>query len=290
MTGSAFGGPAGADQQPPALVLIGHVGDPRQWQCTPQSQAECAAAFVVDRVAWANGKDVPLTSPGTGDQLTGKLLESRMTLSQVAARIGPADMVVAGAAFQAGGIATVDPRWNLAGDDLVWLVRTVAASASSPGQAARPETVWLVDDATGKVIDSQPLKMDADYRPARVWQMATAHGVDCCGDDATLAFEGVTAGDGTVLYEGLVSGGASGGRGTTTFGGGYGSRPLVLPAGRYSISFWLAPYSHGVQGTPRGTCSTQVVLAPLEDVTLNADFPFDERCTVGSAPTPSSGP
>ena len=37
--------------EPAALVLIGHAGDARQWQCTAATQAACAAAFVVDRVA-----------------------------------------------------------------------------------------------------------------------------------------------------------------------------------------------------------------------------------------------
>lgn len=268
LTGSALG-----NFQPATVVLIGHVDDPRQWRCTPQTQPECAAAFVVDRVAWADGKDVPLAAPETGDRQTGKVLKPEMTLTQVAARIGSAEVVVSGAAFQASEISMVDPRWNLTGDGLVWLARTVAKAVSSPAQTAHPETVWLVDDATGKVIDSQPLKSDASYRPARLWQMATAHGVDCCGGDSTQAFERVTAAGGTVIYEGLVSQASTAGLGTTTFGGGYGSPPLVLPAGGYAVSFWLAPYSEGVAGTPHDGCSTQISLAPLDSVSLNADFP-----------------
>ncbi len=48
----------GATGEPAALVLIGHAGDARQWQCTAATQAQCASAFVVDRIAWANGHDV----------------------------------------------------------------------------------------------------------------------------------------------------------------------------------------------------------------------------------------
>ena len=79
--------------------------------------------------------------------------------------------------------------------------------------------------------------------------MATAHGVDCCAGDV-LAFYRVASGDGTVVYEGMVPGGSSGGSGSTTYGGGYGSGPLVLPAGGYSITAWLATYNGGVTGTP----------------------------------------
>ena len=147
--------------------------------------------------------------------------------------------------------------------------------------------MWLVDDATGKVIDSHPLKVDADYKPARLWQMATVHGAECCAGDVS-AFYRVASGDGTVVYEGMVSGGSSEG-GSTTYGGGYGSAPLVLPAGGYSVTAWLATYDGGVAGTPRDECSTQVTLRPLDDVALNADYLPNKACTFQPAPSPSPG-
>jgi hypothetical protein len=278
----------GATGEPAALVLIGHAGDARQWQCTAATQAQCASAFVVDRIAWANGHDVPPTAPQTGDQQTGKAITPRMTLAEVAAAVGLGDDLLTGAASRAGDIATVDPRWNLAGDNVVWLLRSLGPAAGSDAQGARPEIVWLVDDATGKVIDSHPLKLASDYRPARLWQMATAHGVDCCAGDV-LAFYRVASGDGTVVNEGMVPGGSSGEQGSTTYGGGYGSGPLVLPAGEYSITAWLAPYSGGVAGAARGECSTKVDLRPLDDVALNADYPPNKVCTFQPAPSPSPG-
>ncbi len=45
----------GAMGAPVAMVLIGHGGDARQWQCTAATQAQCASAFVVDRIAVADG-------------------------------------------------------------------------------------------------------------------------------------------------------------------------------------------------------------------------------------------
>ena len=279
---------AGATGEPSALVLIGHAGDPRQWQCTAATQAECASAFVVDRVAWANGSDVSPAAPETGDQQTGKLLTPAMTLDQVASAIGLGDNLLTGAALRARDIATIEPRWTLAGNHIVWLVRSLGQAAASGPPETRPETVWLVDDATGKVINSHPLKLDTSFQPARLWQMVTAHGVGCCAGDV-LAFYRVTSADGTVLYEGMVQGGSSGGTDSTTYGGSYGSNPLVLPPGGYSITAWLAPYSDNTMGTPRGECSTQVTLRPLDDVALNADFPPNKACTFGSAPSPSSG-
>ena len=279
----------GATGEPAALVLIGHAGDARQWQCTATTQDQCASAFVVDRIAWAEGHDVPPAAPETGNQQTGKVIAPRMTLAQVAAAAGLGDDLLTGAAFRAGDIATVDPRWNFAGDDIVWLVRSLGPAAGSGAGEARPETVWLVDDARGKVIDSHPLQLAADYQPARLWQMATAHGVDCCAGNV-LAFYRVKSGDGTLVYEGMVPGGESGGSDSTTFGGSYGSGPLVLPAGAYSTTAWLASYAGGVMGTPRDECSTQVTLRPLDDVALNAEYPSGKACTFQPAPSPSPGP
>jgi len=86
----------GATGEPAALVLIGHAGDARQWQCTAATQAQCASAFVVDRIAWANGHDVPPTAPQTGDQQTGKAITPRMTLAEVAAATGLGDNLLTG--------------------------------------------------------------------------------------------------------------------------------------------------------------------------------------------------
>ena len=278
----------GATGRPVALVLIGHAGDPRQWQCTVPTQAECANAFVVDRIAWADGHDVPPMAPQTGDQQSGTPITPRMMLAQVAPAIGLGDDLLTGAPFRAGDIASVDPRWNLAGDNVMWVVRSLGQAAEPAGGESRPETVWLVDDAAGHVIDSHPLKVASDYQPARLWQMATVHGVDCCAGDV-LAFYRVATSVGMALYQGTVPGGSSGGTDSTTFGGSYGSGPLVLPAGDYSIGAWLAPYSGGVAGAPRDECSTQVTLGPLDDVVLNADFPPDRACTFQPAPSPSPG-
>ena len=218
-SGDATSSLTGGDtSEPVALVLIGHAGDARQWQCTTATRAECAAAFVVDRIAWAEGHDVPAAAPQTGDRLTGKVLTPRMTLAQVAAAIGLGDDLLTGAALQSGAVATVDPRWNFGGADIVWVVRSLAPAAASDPAGVRSETVWLVDDATGHVIDSHPLKVAADYQPARLWQMATATGIDCCSGDVA-AFYRVKSASGTVVYDGQVPGGESGGQGSTTFGG-----------------------------------------------------------------------
>jgi hypothetical protein len=277
-----------ATGEPAPLVLIGHGGDARQWLCTTTTQDECAHAFVVDRVAWAQGHDVPLTAAQTGNQQSGQPISPKMTLAEVTAAAGLGDSVVAAAALRAGDIATVDPRWTFAGDNVLWLVRSIAPGAASPDQATSAETVWLVDDATDVVVDRHPLKLDPAYQPARLWQIATVHGYDCCAGNLE-AFAAVQKSDGNLVYQGLVSNSASGGLGSTTFGGGYNSAPLVLPAGTYTITNWIADYISGVMGTPRDQCSTQVTLGPLDNATVNSDFPAGQACTFGPAPSSSPG-
>jgi hypothetical protein len=282
------GGPSG---EPPAFVLIGHAGDARQWQCTAATQTACARAFVVDRIAWANGNDVPLVALPTTTQLSDKPITPTMTLAQIAAALGLGDDLLAGTAFRKGDIASVDPRWNFVGDDVVWLVRSLGPIDVAGTGQTRPETVWLVDDASGQVIDSHPLQLAADYQPARLWQMATVHGRQCCNGD-TFAFDGVESGGGTPVFDGLVPGGESGSSESdaTTFGGSYGSGPLVLPAGDYTVTAWLASYDHDAVGLPRRECKTLVTLLPLQDVVLNADYPHNRACTFQPAPSPSPVP
>jgi hypothetical protein len=279
----------GATGEPAALVLVGHAGDARQWQCTAATRAECASAFVVDRVAWANGNELPPAAPETGDQQTGKVITPRMTLAQVATAAALGDDLLTGAPIRKGDIATIDPRWNFAGDDIVWLVRSLGPAAASGARERRTETVWLVDDATGRVIDGHPLKLDSGYQPARLWPMATVHGVECCPGNVFPFFR-VESGDGTLVYEGMVSGGASGEGEATTYGGTYGSGLLVLPAGDYSIAVWLATDEGGMTSAPRDACSTRVTLGPLDDVALRADFPPDKACSLQRAPPPSDEP
>jgi hypothetical protein len=268
---------------PARLVLVGHAGDPRQWQCTAETQRECSRTFVVERVAWAEGRELPLTAPETGDQQFGRPITPRMTLEQVVAAAGLGDTVVTGAPFRIGDIATVDPRWNFAGDGVTWLVRAREQAGQSEDDVTRAETVWLVDDATGSVIDSHPLQLDPAFQPARLWRQATVHGYECCPGDLAAYYRVVTAA-GTVLFEGAVPGGASGGGGFTTFGGGYGSGPLLLPAGDYMVSAWTGASPGGPTGTLANECTTEITLKPLDEVALDAEFSDGAPCTFRPPP------
>lgn len=268
-------------REPIPLVLIGHAGDARQWQCAAEERETCQRAFVVDRIAWENGQDVPLTAPEPWDQTSSKRLTPRMTMEQAAAAVGLADEVVAAAAFRAGDIATVDPRWNLAGDDIMWTVRSVGDGDSS-ADPTRSVRVSLVDDATGNLVDAHDLALDAAYRPARLWTIATTHGIECCAGNV-YPFYSVRSGDRTMLHDGMVQGGAYGRDDTTTYGPGV---PLVLSPGSYTVTVWLASLDRGVIGPPTHECSTEVSLDELDDLMLEAGFPAAGQSCTFEQPSP----
>jgi hypothetical protein len=47
----------------------------------------------------------------------------------------------------------------------------------------------------------------------------------------------------------------------------------------------LATYVGGAMGTPSYECSSQVTLRPLDDISLDADFPAGQACTFRPAPS-----
>jgi hypothetical protein len=289
-----FGGIDTADPLP--MVLIGHAGDPRQWACDEQAQAECAGAFVVDRVAWALGREVPVTPPATYDQQSYAPLAPSMRLDQLSAtlqvpRTLGLDMITA-SVFKARDIALIDPRFPMGGEGLVWLVRGLLTGPVVMPLTSDPsgeEWLSLVDDATGKVIAEGPMPVDPDYQPARVWPMATLHGFGCCGGDR-YAFLRVESAAGTVVHEGILSTSSTGDGDTTSFGGGYRSSLLVLPAGTYTVDAWVASYLGGVMGRVDQLCSATLTFDALESTAFLADFPSGKPCTLGEAPAPTRAP
>ena len=156
---------------PQQIVVIGHADDPRAWQCSSEQQNECSRSFVADRIAWEEGEEVPMAVPETWDQLTTTPLAPVMSLDEVAAAAGVADRLLTAAPFTASDISTIDPRWNLVGQNLVWVVRALLPdSANGP---TRGEQEVLIDDATGSILGSRDMHMDVDYQPARLWMQAT---------------------------------------------------------------------------------------------------------------------
>lgn len=270
------------DDLPVPVVLIGHVGDARAWQCAPDQQRACQQEFVVDRLVWASGHEMPFAAPQPFDGATGKALVPQMTVEEASAAIGPGQQVLTADAFRGRDIATVDPRWNLSGDSIFWIVRSIR-EGDSGSQSTVPVTVSLVADATGTLVGVHDLALSASYRPARLWTIATTENVPCCAGDI-LPFYRIQSVDGTSLHDGLIEGGEYGRESTTTYGPGV---PALLSPGTYSITVWLATFDRGVVGPPADTCSTQVTLSALDDLMVDAVFPAaGKACAFGQPSAP----
>ncbi len=261
------------------LVLIGHAGDPRQWQCSPDTKSDCARDFVVDRVAWADGSPVPLISPTME-------VSVRMTVADLAAATGGGGLITA-AALKASDAWTIDPRFRSVGDDPIWVVRSVrgAASASS-GDPTRSVAVWLIDDATDTVLYHLDLAISPSYQPARLSIQATRPPMN--GSDNISPFDRISQAGTAVLEDWGWT--MYGNRTETRYGPG---PPAILDPGTYTVEAWLAtviwsaPGNSYVVGEAYDNCSTEVSLNALDDVVLQAAFRKNGPCTWGPAPSES---
>jgi hypothetical protein len=144
---------------PHEAVLVGHFHDARAAQCSAEQRAACESAFVVDQLAWFDGRTLGPNIWIGGDPSTGAVLQPRLTPDAVAAALrpslDPADMVVSMAATSLCGIATITggsgPGGNCA--DILWYVRVTGPAPRFPPMAwAAGASGWMVmDDATGRI-------------------------------------------------------------------------------------------------------------------------------------------
>src|SRR5689334_12366083 len=173
-------------------VLIGHLGDARQWECPAETRADCAQKFVIDRVAWVDGETLGLEVPGDRDPVA-----TRMTTAEATEAAQPGANVLMAIAAHATDIPTFDPTLNVAGDSVMWLVRTIdGVDADGADDPTRSATEFLVDDATGAVVQSLPLAA-TDFAPA-ILHLQASSAVECCGGSLYPSYE-VDASDGTTL-------------------------------------------------------------------------------------------
>jgi hypothetical protein len=144
---------------PHEAVVVGHFRDARAAQCSADQRAACESAFVVDQLAWFDGRTLGPNIWIGGDPSTGAVLQPHLTPDAVAAALrpslDPADMVVSMAATSLCGIATITggsgPGGNCA--DILWYVRVTGPAPRFPPMAwAAGASGWMVmDDATGRI-------------------------------------------------------------------------------------------------------------------------------------------
>lgn len=278
-----------AGQGPAAVIFVGHAADARQFQCLDQER--CGQQFVVDRVAWAGGADVPLEATQAGYFPLDSQPRPALTLDQVASTVGASNNLLTAAVVNPDDVASVEPRWNVAGHDLLWFVRAVGAadSAENADDLTRAGQEWLVDDATGAVIKSGSLALDPGYAPARVWFQAT-RGSDHLSNelDRRVPAYSVFQVEDQLLHAGHVSGSREGRPGLIT----YGSAMLALEPGTYTVQFWLPDASSDAsqRDTSYPFCAADYAVSAAQDLTVQADFGKGETCMMSRLAAPSPAP
>jgi hypothetical protein len=146
--------------RPLEAILVGHFHDVRAAECSADQRAACEAAFVVDQVAWLDGRTLGPNVWIGGEHDTGKLLTPRLNGAGVAAALAssldPGDEIASIAAVQLGDITTITGQGNQVpgnGADIIWYVRVAGPPPRFPALAwGTGNGGWMiVDDASGHV-------------------------------------------------------------------------------------------------------------------------------------------
>ena len=141
-------------------ILVGHFHDVRAAECSADQRAACEAAFVVDQVAWLDGKSLG-PNVWIGGDAGGRILNPRLDAAGVASALAPSlhstDTIVSTAAVQLMAITTITGAGNQVsgmGEEIIWYVRVAGPPPRFPALAwGTGNGGWMVlDDATGHVL------------------------------------------------------------------------------------------------------------------------------------------
>jgi hypothetical protein len=187
------------------------------------------------------------------------------------------DTLLSAAVVRASDVFTQDPRVNMVGDQLVWVVRSSPTDApADSNDATKPVTVSVIDDATGTITRTLPLAEAPGYAPARAW--ISAERTDQTGnvtppDDLYPGFT-IASDEGTPISHSIVST-TTGGRASSLF---YGpGMPTLLEPGTYKFLGWLEHLRSGGKA-PGATCASEYSLQSGHDLAFDVVFPPASAC------------
>jgi hypothetical protein len=140
-------------------VLVGHFHDARAAQCSAEQRAACESAFVVDQMAWLDGKSLGPSVWIDTDRNTGAVLQPDLTpdrvISALRSRLDPADAVVSMAAVTLGNMTSITGNIQASGNgaDLLWFVRVAGPAPTFPMAWGTGDSGWMVvEDSTSRIL------------------------------------------------------------------------------------------------------------------------------------------
>ncbi|MEA2678187.1 MAG: hypothetical protein QOJ81_2328 [Chloroflexota bacterium] len=236
----------------PQVLVIIHLADSRLWQCALNERSICQRRPVLDRMVSIDGQDVDPAQFQPNLQ-TNLSLDAASAAASAAAGGGQVVLVYP---LDATAMQDVDPRFAGPGSGVVWYARVITGAPDANGIAAGTDV--LIDDASGEVVATLPLKVDAAYNPARLVLDSNSLTL---GSIPQPHFS-ITV-DERVVVQGLLDSSSS---------------PLALSPGDYTVKAWAA--SGAIQSPPDfPECALELTVAAGDDLAWYADFEGAGACT-----------
>ena len=151
-----------ASYEPLPVVVVGHFHDVRAADCPADQKTACDSAFVIDQLAWLDGKEFG-PNVWIGVDSTGQALSPHLDANGVAAALrsslDPGDSIVSMDAVGLSDLYTLQPGRGVSGgaDDthpnIQWFVRVAGPEPRWPEMAFQGgSSGWLVvEDDTGRL-------------------------------------------------------------------------------------------------------------------------------------------
>jgi hypothetical protein len=260
-----------ARQLPRRVVLVGHVGDPRAWQCVADAFVSCQKEFVVDAFAWVEGRFIDAWNDRGGPAPHLTVAQAR----DAAQSAMPGSRLVTISPWDEGEVPSLDPRIGLS-SGAFWLARSIAGAPDPQGTAPLVEA--LIDDRIGA---------------ARTLSMSFAPGTEP-GAVQFVADGNFFEQNGQLpaLYAAVVDN--AGKRLQQTYFQSLGNTPAVLSQGDYTVISWSGdPNTQVPNPTPpaRVSCSGSVHVQSNVIASVTITWRSDLTCQVrGALATPTTAP
>jgi len=247
---------------PLRVVVIGHEDDPRASQCPQADRPRCQTIFVLDRVAWVEGSMVDPV-PQQGD---AKPVQTRGDVEAIIKAKVPGASALALIAAQASATTSVDPRFRVGIEGIVWTVRIMTAAAGPDGTIGLAN--MAIDDRTGAVLEQLPLPASFTVEPAAL--LLDANVGNAIGGSDVPFFE-LDATSGVPLLTGYLW---------------WGVPALVIDPGRYVLRGWLGPIDGAATGKAHDSCHTTTTIESSAELGFTATWPNHSSPCTWSATLP----
>jgi hypothetical protein len=138
---------------PIPVVFLGHVGDARASLCPAETLETCERQFVVDRVAWADGQDVPMELY-YDVALAGRAKPSIADAETYVEATLPGATILSVAYLSGETIRRIEPMAGYGGDGALYVLRVIASRPCGPlfGGSAFRWSVPLLFDLAGEFV------------------------------------------------------------------------------------------------------------------------------------------